>query len=127
MVVIKYSEQVNRNLMGAFLPGLKEFCSKHNIIYFEPSEENKKKVLELVEKGFPEIEGNVICYIRYFGPWGMYHPEDNCISVCPIDIQKAPGGFIGTVKHEIIHLLHPEANSMKHRKKEEYINSFDRD
>ncbi|MCX6783464.1 MAG: hypothetical protein NT141_00065 [candidate division WWE3 bacterium] len=123
MVEIIYSEQVNKNLMDNYLPGLFEFCSKHNLVYFEPSKENNKKVLELVAKGFPQVEGNITCYIRTFGPQGMYHPEDNCISICPIDIDKAPGGFVGTIKHEITHLSHPEANSMDHEKKEDYINN----
>lgn len=127
MVEIKYSEQVNKNLMANYLPGLSEFCRKHNLVYFEPSEENKQKVLEIVAKGFPEVEGDVTCYIRYFGPWGMYHPNDNCISICPIDIERAPGGFVGTVKHEITHLLHPEANLMDHEKKEDYINNHSED
>ncbi len=123
MVKITYSEKVNKNLMDNYLPGLKVFCIKHNIEYFEPTEENRMKVLDIVKRGFPDVEGGVDCYIRYFGPWGMYHPEDNCISICPIDIHRAPGGLIGTIEHEIAHLRHPEANSMEHEKKEDYINS----
>lgn len=124
MVKITYSEKVNKNLMDNFLPGLKDFCARRNIVYYEPTEENKKKVSEIVAAGFPEIEGDVECYIRTFGPWGMYHPEDNCISICPIDINRAPGGLVGTIEHEITHLKHPEANALEHEKKEEYINNL---
>lgn len=128
MVVFEYSDQVNKNLLRAF-PGLKAFCRKHDIVYFDPTEKNKKRVKALMEtEKFPAAESasNVVCYIRYFGPWGMYHIDDNCISICPIDIEKAPGGLLGTVKHEIIHLMHPEVNSMSHKDKEDYINSVEK-
>ncbi|NMB69709.1 hypothetical protein GYA27_00700 [candidate division WWE3 bacterium] len=110
-------------MIQGYMPDLRNFCEKHDIVFFEPTEENKKKVEELLKTiKFPEIEGDVTCYIRYFGPWGMYHPDDNCISICPLEIEKAPSGLIGVVRHEIIHLEHPEANSMKFDDKEEYIN-----
>ncbi len=128
MVEFIYSEQTNINLIKSYMPKLRDFCDEHNIVFFEPSEENKKKVEELMKTiKFPDIEQDMKCYITYFGPWGMYFPEDNCISICPINIEKAPGGLKGVVLHEITHLKHPEVDGLDYEDKEKYINEKERE
>lgn len=126
MIKFIYSEKANKVMLENYWPKLKPFCEKHNLVYFEPNESNKALVdIFFKTYKFPEIEGTVDCYIRYFGPWGMYHPEDNTISICPIKIEKAPGGLVGVVKHELLHLQHPEANQMETEEKEKYIESLE--
>ena len=108
-------------------PDEEEFCNKHNIIYFKPDKqrelwlENWMKTTTL-----PEIETDpdIVCYWRSFGTWGMYHPDDKSISVCPYRIEEVPGGLEGVIRHELEHLKHPEADKMEHEKKEDYINNL---
>ncbi len=110
-------------------PEDEKFCNEHNVVYFKPSK-GRVKWLEtwLKTADFPKIEcsPDVVCYWRSFGTWGMYHPEDYSISICPYHIEQAPGGLEEIIKHEIEHLQHPEADFMSHEEKENYINNGSR-
>ena len=77
------------------------------------------------KKPLVQIDQDITCYWRSSGTWGMYHPNKKAISICPWMIKKAPGNIEGVIKHEIIHLTHPEAD-MKgtHEEKENYINQL---
>ena len=106
-------------------PESEAFCKKNNIVYFKPSKKRKawlKKWLKTAKLPKIETDKDIICYWRDHGTWGMYHPEDNSISICPYKIEKA-GGLEKVIKHEITHLQHPEANKMPHKEKEKYIKS----
>lgn len=122
MVIYKY-------IQNLFKPDLQEekFCEKHKIVYIKPTDERKKwleKWIKTAKLPTVETSQDIICYWRYFGTWGMYHPEDKSISICPINIEKAPGGLAGVIRHEILHLHHPEADKMLHGEKEKYIDHF---
>jgi hypothetical protein len=100
------------------------FCKENNIVYFRPSINLKlwlENWLKVTTPPIIDCVPDVTCYWRYFGSWGMYHPEDNSISICPYQIQKAPGGLVGVIRHELTHLQHPEANNMSFEDKERYI------
>lgn len=104
-------------------PGSEEFCKQHNIVYFPFTQNSEKKLKKWLKKAkLPEIncEPDITCYWRPYGTWGMYHPEDNSISICPFEIEKA-GGLKEVIKHEIKHLMHPEANDLPHEEKEKVI------
>ncbi len=127
MFTYKFSKKVDEEFVSAF-PNLKEFCVSQNVVYFEPSEENRARLESWLEVNIPpemECAGDVVCWWRSHGPWGMYHREDNSISICPFDIEKTQGGLKGTILHELAHLEHPEADSMSHDKKEDYIDNLD--
>ena len=118
MIIYKYLENFFEDD-----PESEAFCKKHNIVYFKPSKKRKvwlKKWLKTAKLPRIECEPDIICYWRDFGTWGMYHSEDNSISICPYEIDKA-GGLEEVIKHEIAHLKHPEADNMPHEKKEEYV------
>ncbi len=121
MIIYKYIKDFYK-----YDPEEEKFCKENNIVFFKP---NKKRVqwLENWLKEFtpPKIDcrEDIICYWRHFGTWGMYHPEDNSISICPFKIENAPGGLKETIKHEITHLKYPEANTMSHKDKERFINN----
>jgi predicted SprT family Zn-dependent metalloprotease len=122
MVIYKYIEEFYKEE-----PGTKKFCKEHNIVYFAPTKKLKtwlEKWLETAKLPVIGTEHNIICYWRYFGTWGMYHPKDNSISICPYKIENAPGGLEGVIKHEIKHLQHPEADNMRHEEKENYIENI---
>ncbi len=71
----------------------------------------------------PQVEWSGICYIRSSGCWGMYHPQFNMsISVCPLGSDNAPYGLKGSIKHEIVHLEHPEWDELPHEEKEANVN-----
>ena len=108
-------------------PEDKEFCEKHNIVYFSPSKELEiwlQNWLKTAKLPVINTKPDIVCYWRSFGTWGMYHPEDYSISICPYKIEEAPGGLEGTIKHEILHLQHPELNDMDHLDKEDAINDL---
>lgn len=121
MVIYKY--------VGQYLPkdlSEKNFCQKHKIVYFKPTVTRKKWLEKWVKTAvLPVIDchPDVICYWRYFGTWGMYDREDNSISICPYKIERA-GGLVKVIKHELLHLQHPEADNMEHDEKEVYIENL---
>jgi len=103
-----------------------KFCKEQGIIYFKPSKNRKawlKKWLKSTKLPKIETKKDIICYWRDHGTWGMYHPEDNSISICPYRIDEA-GGLEEVIRHEIAHLNHPEANDLNHTDKEHYINNI---
>jgi hypothetical protein len=121
MVIFKYIEDYFEED-----PQGEEFCKEHNIVYFKPTPERKawlENWLKTVKLPVIESDPDVICYWRYFGVWGEYHPEDNSISICPFEIERA-GGLEEVIKHELEHLKHPEANNLPHKDKEDYINNL---
>jgi hypothetical protein len=104
------------------------FCQQHNIVYFKPSKEREQwlvKWLETVQLPVIETSPDIICYFRSYGTWGMYHPENNSISICPYKIDKA-GGLLATIQHELIHLHHPEFEGLSHEIKEQFIQASDK-
>lgn len=119
MVIYKYiGDYFNED------PNEEAWCKEHQIVYFKPSKERKewlKNWLKTVKLPQIECTPDITCYWRDFGVWGMYHPEDNSVSICPFEIEKA-GGLEETIRHELEHLKHPEANDLPHENKEEYIN-----
>lgn len=122
MIIYKYIEDYFEDD-----PEAEKFCREHNIVYFKPTPERKawlENWLKTVKLPVIESDPGVICYWRYFGVWGEYHPKDNSISICPIEIERA-GGLEQVIKHELAHLKHPEANNMPHEEKEDYINNGD--
>ena len=69
-----------------------------------------------------EYEKDITCYWVSSGTWGSYHPDNNEIRICPWKIKTSPDGSVEEViKHEITHLLHPEADEFEHDEKEKYI------
>lgn len=121
MIIYKYVPN-----LFEYDPESELFCKKHNIVYFKPTPQLKRWLsnwLKVTKLPTIECKPDVVCYWRSFGTWGMYHPDDFSISVCPYKIENAPGGLKGVIKHEIAHLLHPEANGMSHVEKEKYIES----
>lgn len=62
---------------------------------------------------------NITCYWLSSGTWGTYYEDENAIGICPWKIEKE--GLANVIIHEIVHLEHPEAENMTHKKKEEYI------
>lgn len=122
MVIYKYIEDYFVENKGD-----EEWCKAHKIVYFKPSVALKKwlkKWLKTVKLPKIETTPDIICYWREFGTWGMYHPDDNSISICPYRIEEA-GGLEEVIKHELSHLKHPEADQMSHEEKEEYINEVE--
>lgn len=122
MIIYKYIENFKDD------PNSEAFCKEHNIIYFKPTPKLKiwlEKWLKTTKPPVIECKPNIICYWRYFGTWGMYHPEDNSISICPYKIDNVPGGLEGVIRHEIEHLRHPEADTMPHEEKENYIENIE--
>lgn len=122
MIIYKYIEDYFEDD-----PGAKAFCKEHDIVYFTPTPERKawlENWLKTAKLPVIECTPDVVCYWRYFGVWGEYHPNNNSISICPIEIEKA-GGLEEVIRHELVHLQHPEANEMPHEEKEDYINNTD--
>lgn len=69
----------------------------------------------------PSIETKkpITCYWLSCGTWGTYYENENAIGICPWKIEEE--GLRNVIVHEIAHLQHPEAETMPHDKKEEYI------
>lgn len=104
--------------------GAEKFCTDRGIIYFTPDKKRMawlKKWLKTAKLPAIEDTPDVECWFRAYGVWGVYHPDDNCISICPWEIERC-GGLELVIKHELIHLQHPVADSMSHEEKEDYIN-----
>ncbi len=121
MITYKYIENYFKDDSDS-----EEFCKKHNIVYFKPTRERKawlKKWLKDVKLPKIECKRDITCYWRDFGTWGMYHPEDNSISICPYEIERA-GGLEQVILHEIVHLEHPELDKLPHNQKEDKINGL---
>ena len=108
---------------------LEGFCKEHGIIYFPKDplrlkwlrkwwKENKGK-LPIIE-----TKKDIKCWFCSYGVWGQYHDDFNAISICPWQIDRV-GGLEDTIKHELTHLEHPEADTMSHEEKEKYIESID--
>lgn len=121
MIKYKYIEDYFK-----YDPDDEKFCEEHSIVYFKPTPKRKawlKNWLKTAKLPVIKSTHDVTCYWRDFGVWGEYHPDNNSISVCPIEIERA-GGLEEVIKHELSHLKHPEANNMPHEEKEKYINNL---
>ena len=103
----------------------RQWYKDHRIVYFEPTQEHKEWLENWLRVTTPpviECTPDIVCYWRYFGTWGGYCLEDKYITICPYQIERA-GGLELVIRHEIAHILHPEAEKMAHEKKEKYIES----
>ena len=108
-------------------PDAEKFCKEHGIVYFEPSPKRMKwlkKWVKTAKLPVIECEPDTECWFRAYGVWGQYHPSDNCISICPFEIERA-GGLESVIRHELTHIQHPEADNMPHEEKEKYIEEND--
>lgn len=108
--------------------GAAAFCKKHGIVYFKPSVKRAKWLrnwLKTTKLPVIETAKDIDCWFRSYGTWGMYHPNDNSISTCPYEIERA-GGLEEVIRHEITHLSHPKADRMPHEEKENIINNHER-
>jgi len=120
MIIYKYIEDYFEDSLGS-----ESFCKKRDIVYFKPTLVRRRwlrKWLKTAKLPIIECKPDIVCYWRYFGTWGMYHPDDNSISICPYKIENV-GGLEEVIKHEISHLRHPEADEMTHEEKERYIST----
>ena len=119
MVIYKYVEDYFQDD-----PDAESFCKRRNIVYFPPTDDRELRLqgwLKTVVLPKIESDPDVICYWRSYGTWGMYHPDDNSISICPFEIDRA-GGLENVIRHELKHLQHPEADELPHEAKEKVIN-----
>jgi len=127
MVKYKYTEKFDKTTT-IISDAERKFFDDRGIVYFEPTPEMERWLKEWVKNATPPRKNcnqDIVCYWRYWGTWGKYDRESFSISVCPYRIEEAPGGLEGVIRHEIQHLLHPEADQMSHEDKEKYINNFE--
>ena len=104
----------------------RKFFDRQKIVYIKPSIRNwVKTIWAYIMFDSPNIhvptKEDYTVYFVSSGCWGMYG-QPNEIYICPIGIENAPGGMVGTIRHEIKHIMHPEADQMPHAEKEKYIN-----
>ncbi len=72
-----------------------------------------------------EVDQDVTCYWVSSGTWGSYHPDTYEIRICPWKINRSPDkNALGVIRHELMHLQHPEADGLKHEEKEKFIENL---
>jgi len=127
--VIKYRYSLVRDIKNAIwtINDRKWFKEHSSIVKFWPNPIRWLWLLFWIistKKPNIETEESIVCYWVSSGTWGAYHPDDMSISICPWKLEQCPDDLEELIKHEILHLEHPEMDTLEHEKKERLIENL---
>ncbi len=125
MYKIKFKYSLLKDIKTYFeISSKKEWLKKQNIKVFGPSVSRFFKIIFNRPKIVLESDIPVTCYWVTNGTWGAYE-DPNKIIIMPFNLPDDMT-LSELMKHEIMHLKHPEAEDMDHKEKEKYIEEFEK-
>lgn len=124
--MIKYKYSLLRDLqeLRQILTTEREFLKNSSVVTFWPSPLRWVWTLGwFIFAKKPQIttEKDYVCYVLSCGSWGRYYAGTNEFAIVPWKAECPPGGLEKTLRHEIIHLNHPEWDSLPHDVKEQRV------
>jgi len=127
--MIKYRYSLIKDIKNAiWILGDRKWFKNHDVVVFWPNPLRWIWLLFWIifsKKPVIKADRDIVCYLVSSGTWGAYHPEEYAISICPWKInQSIDKGIEGVIRHEILHLEHPEGDEMDHAEKEAYVDNF---